>query len=233
MRIGHHLSNLSGEPLASARPGAVCGRVTAAVMACLCVFLGGCETPYNAFVPMPMSPEGVSVAAGQPSYGTNYIQEGDVVNITFQYSTNFNTTQMVGLDGSLNLQAAGQVKAAGTTSLQLQSKLAALYKSEVKDDPITVKVVSPAAAVYVMGAVIHPGRISMVRPMTVIEAIMEADGFDPSRAKLSEVKVLRVENGRQQVYRLNLQRIFDGKNDAVFYLKPFDVVQVPAKVFNY
>jgi len=220
MRIGCYRLDLLRLPLAAA-------------LACICAFTNGCDTSYNAFAPLPMSPEGISSLAGQASYGTNFIQEGDVVNINFQYSTNFNTTQQVGLDGSLNLQAAGQVKATGKTALQLQAELAALYKSEVKDDPVTVKVISPAAAVYVMGSVIHPGRIPMLRPMTVIEAIMEADGFDPSRAKLSEVKVLRVENRRQQVYRLNLQRIFDGKNDAVFYLKPFDVVQVPAKVFNY
>ena len=180
-----------------------------------------------------MSSENMSVLAGLPSYGTNYIQEGDVVNINFQYSTNFNTTQQVGLDGTLNLQAAGQVKAAGKTSFQLQSELAALYKSEVKDDPITVKVVSPAAAVYVMGAVIHPGRIPMMRPMSVIEAIMEADGFDPSG---QAVRRQGAAGGKWTATGLSAQfaRIFDGKNDAVFYLKPFDVVQVPsAKVFNY
>jgi polysaccharide export outer membrane protein len=233
MKTGRYKIDLSSPRAKNGRLAALGGFMAATVMACACVLLNGCATDYDAFAPMPMSPADISVLAGQPGYGTNYIQEGDVVSINFQYSTNFSTTQMVGLDGSLNLQVAGQIKAAGKTPLELQSELVALYKSQVKDDPITVKVVSPAAAIYVMGAVIHPGRIPMLRPMTVIEGIMEADGFDPSRAKLSEVKVLRVENGRQQVYRINLQRVFDGKNDEVFYLKPFDVVQVPAKVFNY
>lgn len=216
------------------RQRALTGRgLAAALLISAGLLLGGCQIPYNAFAPVPVSPEVASFMAGQPDYSTNRIQAGDVVSISFQYSTNYNAVQQVSLDGSLNLQVAGRVQAAGKTSLELQSELTALFKSQVKDDPITVKIVSPAAAVYVMGAVVHPGRIPLTRPLTVIEAIMEADGFDTSRAKLSDVKVLRVVQGREKVYRLNLQRVFDGKNDEVFYLKPFDVVDVPAKVFNY
>lgn len=215
--------------------------LVAGLLAVICLAFAGCETRYDAFSPAPLDtfalpPSPVinaSMMAGQPDYSTNYIHEGDIVSINFQYSTNFNTVQQVGLDGSLNLQVAGKVHAAGKTPWQLQSELTSLYKSQAKDDPITVKIVSPAAAVYVTGAVIHPGPIPLTRPMTVIDAIMEADGFDVSRAKLSGVKVLRVEDGRAHVYHVNLQRIFDGKNDEVFYLKPFDVVQVPAKIFNY
>jgi polysaccharide export outer membrane protein len=171
--------------------------------------------------------------AGLADYSTNLLQEGDVVSIMFRYSTNFNTVQKIGLDGTLNLDAAGQVKAVNKTVLQLQGELTTLYQSQAKDDPITVKVIAPEAAVYVAGEVSRPGKIPMERPMTVIEAIMEAGGFDPLQANLSNVSVLRVENGRQHTYRLNLKRVFDGKDDTVFYLKPFDVVRVPAKTFNY
>ncbi len=199
------------------------------------ILLGGCQTQYDAFVPAPAMYEDLNLnaAAGQANYSTNCIQEGDVVSINFQYSTNFNTVQQVGLDGTLNLQGAGRVKAAGKTVLALQSELASLYKSQVKDDPVTVKVISPTSVVYVTGAVVHPGRIPLVRPMTLVEAVMEADGYDSSRAKLSDVEVLRIEGGRQRVYHVNLKKVLNGDDDSVFYLKPFDVVQVPAKVFNY
>jgi polysaccharide biosynthesis/export protein len=133
----------------------------------------------------------------------------------------------------LNLDVAGQIKAVNKTVLQLQGELTTLYQSQAKDDPITVKIVAPEAAVYVAGEVSRPGKIPMERPMTAIEAIMEAGGFDPLQANLSGVSVLRVENGRQHTYRLNLKRVLDGKDDTVFYLRPFDVVRVPAKVFNY
>jgi protein involved in polysaccharide export with SLBB domain len=192
------------------------------------LFLFACVT----FVGCKTSHEDV-VAAGSPNYSTNCLAEGDVVSITFQYSTNFNTVQKIGLDKMLNLQGAGQVKAAGESALQLQDQLTELYKTQAKDDPIIVRVVSTEACVYVIGAVNHPGRIPIVRPMTVIEAIMEAGGFDSDRAKLSQVWVLRIEEGRQRAYQLNLKEVLEGKDDKIFYVKPFDIVRVPTKTFNY
>jgi polysaccharide export outer membrane protein len=199
------------------------GNIVAVLFSIACIMFAGCKTSHNEDV----------VAAGSPNYLTNCLGEGDVVSITFQYSTNFNAVQKIGLDKMLNLQGVGQVKAAGESALQLQDQLTALYKTQAKDDPIIVRVVSTDACVYVIGAVNHPGRIPMERPMTVIEAIMEAGGFDSDRAKLSQVWVLRIEGGRQRAYQLDLKEVLEGKNDKVFYVKPFDIVRVPTKTFNY
>jgi polysaccharide export outer membrane protein len=167
------------------------------------------------------------------NYSTNRLQEGDTVAITFQYSTNFNTIQKIPLDGLLNLESIGAVRAAGKTPTELQSELARLYRPQVKDDVITVKLLNAATSVYVSGAVFHPGRIALERPLTPLEAIMEAGGFDPNRAQLSKVVVWRLENGRQKVFHLNLKQVFQGTDDAPFYLKPFDIVHVPTKTFNF
>lgn len=197
-----------------------------------CFLLAGCRSSYDEY-DTQMAAAVADFRAGAPDYSTNRLQEGDVVSITFRYSTNFNTIQKIGLDGMLNLDVAGQVKAVNQTVLQLQNELTPLYQSQAKDDPITVKVVSPEAAVYVAGAVNRPGKIPMERPMTVMEAIMEAGGFDPLQANMADVLVLRVENDRERTYRLNLKRVFDGRDQSVFYLKPFDIVRVSAKTFNY
>jgi polysaccharide export outer membrane protein len=164
---------------------------------------------------------------------TNILDQGDAISITFRYSTNFNTIQKIGLDGMVNLEGVGEVKAEGKTVVQLQDQLTALYKSQVKDDPITIRLVGAIAAVYVTGAVTRPGKIPMERRMTVVDAIAEAGGFDPYRAKLSRVSVLRVDGDTQRIYRLDLSRILAGEDKAPFYLKPFDVVHVPTKTFNF
>jgi len=187
----------------------------------LCVLLAGCQTSDKMVDP------------GAAAYATNSFLEGDVVGISFQYSTNYDTVQKIGLDGTLNLQGVGQVQAAGKTALQLQNELGGLYKNLVKEDPITIKIVAAESAVYVAGAVTRPGKIPLERPLTVLEAIMEAGGYDPYRADLSNVRVLRVENGRQKNYRVNLKRVLRGREDAPFYLKPFDVIQVATKTFNF
>lgn len=199
-------------------------------MALLLLLTGGCQTSsppvYADGLPVPSGP-------GAANYSTNLLEQGDTVSITFQYSTNFNATQKIGLDGTLNLESVGPVKAAGRTPQQLENELARLYKPQIRDDVVTVKLVSAVSAFYVSGAVFRPGKITLERPMTILEGIMEAGGFDPNRAKLSDVTVLRIDNGRQHVYHVNLKQILRGEEESPFYLRPFDVVYVPTKTFNF
>lgn len=193
----------------------------------LAVLVAGCET----------NPKPDAVVYTHPEFlfplHTNVLDQADVISITFRYSTNFNTIQKIGLDGMVNLEGVGQVKADGKTITQLQDELTALYKAQVKDDPITVRIVAPAASVYVTGAVSRPGKIAMERRMTVVDAIAEAGGVDQYRAKLSRVSILRVEGDAQRIYWLNLNRVLNGEDQTPFYLKPFDVVHVPTKTFNF
>ena len=202
---------------------------------CACALLclaAGCSTPSPSpfsDVLTPPAPPG----PGTANYATNTLHEGDMVSITFQYSTNFNTVQKITLDGLLNLESVGPIKAAGLTPIQLQNELAKVYKPLVKDDVVTVKLVAAVDGVYISGAVFRPGRIPLERPMTVLEAIMEAGGFDANRAKLSRVIILRIERGRQVSYQVNLKKVLEGKEETPFYLRPFDVVHVPTKTFNY
>jgi len=204
-------------------------RWLADALAVLTIAFAGCESspPPPSFM-APPNP-GNQIANSE----TNLLQQGDVVAISFQYNTNYATSQKISFDGTLNLEGVGSVKSSGRTPLQLQSELVQLYEPLAKDDVITVKVVSTAACVYVSGAVIRPGKIPLERTMTVLEAIMEADGFDSSRAQLSDVTVLRLEDGRQKIYHVNLKNLLRGQEDSPFYLKPFDIIHVPTKTFNF
>ena len=190
------------------------------------IFAAGCQSS-RTFAALPDDDPPIS------SYATNSLTEGDLVGVTFQYSTNFNVVQKVTLDGTLNFESIGPVKVAGLTPLQLQQKLAALYEPQVKNDVITVRVLTAASSIYVSGAVMHPGKVALDRPMTVLEGIMEGGGFDPNRAKLSGVTVIRLEGGRQRTYVIDVRKVLKGTDEAPFYLKPFDIVHVPLKTFNF
>jgi polysaccharide export outer membrane protein len=190
------------------------------------VLFVGCESS------PPVPPPAVDPAA--LFYSTNVLHAGDVVEVSFQYSTNYSSTQRIALDGTLNMNSVGPVKAAGKTVVQLQQALAEAYKSLDKGDTITVnRVLTSLSVVYVSGAVLKPGEVELSRPLTVIEAVMAAGGFDGTRAKLTEVSVLRIENGQQHAYPINLKRVLQGKDRTPFYLQPFDIIYVPVKRFNY
>ena len=220
----------------------VCPILVAGILGLLALFLAGCQTGVDpdknpaACCHKTDDDTPACVAPPKPGtadYATNIMTEADVVSVEFRYSTNYNTVQKISLDGTLNLVEAGRVKAAGKSLKQLESDITELYKGKVTDDPVLVKINSTAGSVYVSGAVTRPGRVLMERPMTVMEALVEAGGYDPYRAKLSSVIVLRVEDGQQKTYKINVNRMLDGKEDSPFYLKPFDVLQVPTKTFNF
>ncbi|HAM73780.1 MAG TPA: hypothetical protein DCM86_19270 [Verrucomicrobiales bacterium] len=206
------------------------GLAVATALLLLCTWISGCASggPGHSGQPTP-----ADAAAGSPSYSSNLLREGDLLNITFQYSTNFNVLQKISIDGSLNLEGIGMVKAAGTTPIELQDELARRYKSQIKEDVITVKLIGAAAGVYVVGAVLRPGKISMDHPMTVLEAVIEAGGYEATRANLSGVTVLRIVDGKEQTYRVDLHRLIQGRDVTPFYLRPSDVIHVPTKRFNF
>ena len=159
------------------------------------------------------------------------LNSGDVVQINFPGSPNLNTMERVRLDGKLALPLVGEVPAVGKTPRQLQADLQELYSKHLQVNEVSVIVVSTSASIFVGGAVNHPGRIPMERPMTVLDAIMEAGGFDPRRANVKKVSVIRQKEGRYSRHYLNLKPVLKGEDVPPFQLEPFDTVFVPEKLF--
>ena len=113
----------------------------------------------------------------------------------------------------------------------MEKQLLELYGPQLQTKEVSVAVESSAFPVYVTGAVLRPGKILSDRPLTALEAIMEAGGFDYSKANLKAVRVLRTREGRTDQYTLNLKRVLQGQENQQFQLKPGDIVYVPEK-FN-
>src|SRR5687767_205219 len=159
----------------------------AGLVRCMCVIVAaavlvGCQTPSYP----PGSSLNVLASSAPAIPGT--LSEGDMLQITFANSTNLNTSQRIQLDGTITLQFVGSVKAAGKTPAELETELEKLYGSQIRgSEQITVAVVTSVSVVYVTGAVLRPGKVPLERPLTLLDAINEAGGLDPARAKLSNV----------------------------------------------
>jgi len=123
----------------------------------------------------------------------------------------------------------GEVMAAGKTTQQLRQELLKLYEKELQEKDVLVSIGTSANIVYVTGAVLRPGRIQMDRPLTALEAIMEAGGYIPTQANLKKVTVVRYEGDQNYIYDLNLAPALEGAPVAPFYLKSRDIVNVPIK----
>jgi hypothetical protein len=105
---------------------------------------------------------------------------------------------------SVQVSRVTPMTAVGMTPAELEKEIIKLYSSQLVPKEVTVTVVSSSFPVFVSGAVIRPGKILSDHPITALEAIMEAGGFDYTKANLGHVTVIRNEGGRVKNYTLNL-----------------------------
>ena len=170
--------------------------------------------------------------AGNPDPGSSQIvglREGDVLKISFPGAPTLNTTQQVRTDGGIELPLGGQLKVVGMTVDQLEKELVNRFASQLLNKEVMVTLDSASFPVYVTGAVLHPGKVLSNRPISALEAIMEAGGADNTKANLKAVAVTRSEGGQIQHYTLDLKSVLQGQQSKPFYLRPSDIVFVPEK----
>ena len=142
--------------------------------------------------PAPMIPAEAYVS--KPS-GT--LAAGDEISVSFSGAPELNTKQKIQPNGKVSLPTVGDVTAAGRTINSLQESLTSLYQAHLQDPTVVVSLESAAAGVYVSGEVLRPGKIPLDRPMTALEAVMEAGGFTKF-ANPKQVIVVRNQKGQQQ-----------------------------------
>lgn len=157
------------------------------------------------------------------------LREGDVIRITFPGAPNLNTTAAIRRDGKITLELVGEVTAAGLTPKDLQKELVRLYSDQLIDKEVYVTIESSSFPVFVTGAILHPGKILSNRPISALEAIMEAGGFDYTRANLKSVQVIREVDGQMHHYTINLKQVLAGEETKPFHLKPSDIIYVPER----
>ncbi|MEO5801924.1 MAG: polysaccharide biosynthesis/export family protein [Verrucomicrobiota bacterium] len=157
------------------------------------------------------------------------LREGDVVKLTFPSAPTLNTSQVIRRDGKMSLQMIGEVNAAGRTPKELETEILNLYAPQLLTKEVSLTVESSTFPVFVTGAVLRPGKIVVDRPLTALEAVMEAGGFDHTKANIKAVNVIRQENGQFKNYKVNLKLPLTGKASDPFNLKPSDIVFVPER----
>jgi len=200
-------------------------------VAALTLLLGvvGCQTDVSQNAEFSNPDVGKPGAKEAVKSDSIVLREGDVVKITFPGAPNLNTTQQIRRDGKISLQLVGEFKAVGMTPTDMERELIKLYGPQLQTKEVSVTIESSAFPVYVTGAVLRPGKIMSDRPLTALEAIMEAGGFDYAKANLKKVTVIRHENDRTQHFKLNLKGVLQGEQSEQFNLKPSDIIYVPER----
>jgi polysaccharide export outer membrane protein len=152
----------------------------------------------------------------------------DVLGIVFWRDTEMTGDVTVRPDGKITLPLIGDIHAAGLSTVALKSVIEKAA-SKLQQDPSVTVVVKQinSLKVFITGQVANPGTFPLAGPRTVMQLISLAGGVTEYADK-KHITVLRLENGRQQVFKFNYNDVAKGKNLAQnIVLKPGDTVVVP------
>lgn len=154
---------------------------------------------------------------------------GDVLDIQFRYTPEFNQTLTVQPDGYISLEIGGDVKVSGRTLQEVRSLILAKARQRL-ESPEVIVVLKEFQKPYVVvaGEVNQPGKIELREKLTALQAVLLAGGMKES-AKSSQVLVFkRLNADTAEVKVLNfktLKRTSDLENDLV--LRAGDMILVP------
>src|SRR5882724_10503249 len=157
------------------------------------------------------------------------LHPGDVLDIEYRYTPEFNQTVSVQPDGYISLQMGGDLKVAGRNLEQVRNLILARARTRL-ESPELVVVLKEFQKPYVVvaGEVLQPGKFELREQLTAIQAVLLAGGFKDS-AKSSQILVFRKLNAdTAEVRALNfktMHRTTDLENDLT--LQAGDMILVP------
>lgn len=131
-------------------------------------------------------------------------------------------------DGKISLPLLNDVQAAGLSPMQLAGSIRDGLTKYMSAPQVTVTVTEiNSRRVFLTGEVARPGAVALLPNMTVLQALSSGGGFTQF-AKLKNIYVLRVENGKQVKLAFNYKEVVKGKNpEENILLQAGDVIVVP------
>ncbi len=165
------------------------------------------------------------VAANDTEYK---IGAQDLLRVDVWKEDQLTRTVPVRPDGKITLPLLNDVQAAGATPMQLAGAISEGLKKFINTPQVTVTVTEiNSRRIYVTGEVARAGAFPLLPNMTVLQALSSSGGFTQF-ARLKNIYVLRVEDGKQVKHPFNYKEVVNGKNAVQnILLEPGDVIVVP------
>lgn len=143
--------------------------------------------------------------------------------ITYESGTPIRYGYLVHNDSTVSLPIVGRVKLAGMYCDQAIKQLEEVYKNYFERPQVSLNIVN--FKITVLGEVANPGTFNVPNQrITIVEAIGVAGDLKIT-GKRDNILVIRHENGKKIIYRLDLTKM-DIINSPAYYLKQNDIVYV-------
>jgi polysaccharide export outer membrane protein len=166
-----------------------------------------------------------SEARPEPLY---VIQPNDVLEIFVWKNSDLTRKVLVRPDGRISLPLVQDLEAAGISPGELKDLIESRLKEYLPGANVTVIVDAiQSYRIYVIGKVQKPGALTVEKPITVLQALALAGGFQDF-AKDSEITIIRNFGKENIVFEFNYRDVIKGKQPSQnILLRSGDVVVVP------
>lgn len=158
------------------------------------------------------------------------VQSGDILEISFRYTPEFDQEVAVQPDGFIQLKGiSNDVKIQGQTVPEVIETLKQAYVNVLNDPAISVVLREFEKPYFIAGGQVgHPGKYDLRGDTTATQAIAIAGGFVDYAKNTQVVLFRRYSNDQVEVKMLNLRDILKGKNASEdVFLRAGDMLYVP------
>jgi polysaccharide biosynthesis/export protein len=164
-----------------------------------------------------------------PSQDPLYIiQPNDLLEIFVWKELDLTREVLVRPDGRISFPLVQDLQAAGISPGELKAQVERKLSDFLSAPEVTIIVKAiQSYRIYVLGKVQKPGMITIEKPVTVLQALALAGGFQDF-AKDQEMTVIRSYGKENTIFEFNYREVIKGKRtEQNIILKAGDVVIVP------
>jgi polysaccharide export outer membrane protein len=157
------------------------------------------------------------------------ISSGDILEITTWKEPDFSRGEvLVRIDGKITFPLLDDIQAAGRTPLHVKKDIETGLKDFIEKPVVTVTVKNPVGQkFYILGEIVNTGEYNLVKNLTVLQAFALAGGFTEWASK-KEIILMRNEDGKEKIYKINYKDIMKGKDFTQnIHIKANDTIIVP------
>ncbi len=181
--------------------------------------------PLKLAAPKPSADAKVPGAAPVNSK-TYVIGPEDILGIIVYGQRDFSIpSYLVRPDGVISVPLIGEITAAGHTPEELGGDIAEQLKKFIKNPDVNVQVLQVHSRKFrINGEVNRPGEFDLVRPTTILEALVNAGGFR-EWADQKNIKIFR--DGGKKILKFNYKDVIQGKHlEQNVQVEPNDIIIV-------
>ena len=203
---------------------------------CLALFCFGLGSVLNAQRPTAFA---ASSALAQSSLKSmvpaDYqIREGDMVQVSVFDEPELAAGGRVRKDGTIQCPLIGAVKIQGLSQTAAARTIEEAYRKDYLVHPEVNLFISQFSVqrITILGQVQRPGahELPAEKDLTILQVLGLAGG--PTRiANLRKVLVKRVVEGREKIFKVDVNSMASGNQTMMFYVREDDVITVPESFF--